>query len=181
MNEVLGKGGFGIVYAGMLGTTHVAVKKRPNDSFYATTVCFAFALPLPELQITLSQAFRREMETVEAIRQSPHQSIVRFFFTTALTGEWPKGTELCIVMERASMPLRDLITNARTQPAILNGATIIDYMKQIANGLRHLKAIGYAHLDLKPENILVFVVLAGHGTCKIGDFGSVFLISALFL
>ena len=63
----------------------------------------------------------------------------------------------------------------RLQGGQLPVATVLDYTRQLCQGLAFLHEQGVVHLDLKPGNILV----SASGSLKIGDFGLARRVSTL--
>ena len=90
--------------------------------------------------------FLREAKAVERIR---HESVVQF----VESGEEP-GVGQYIAMEFVDgEPMHELLRKRRGKPPELSRA--IDYIVQLAKGLRAAHAAGVIHRDLKPENVLV--------------------------
>jgi len=52
-------------------------------------------------------------------------------------------------------------------PRIMSEDQLVDFLKQVGQGLEHMHSKGFAHLDIKPENIY----LTPSGLYKIGDLG----------
>lgn len=170
----LGKGGFGTVYRTLMhGDVEVAVKEMnvwstraadKNDDAFDPT-----ALDLAE------DEFDKELTVMKSLR---HPNLVIFY------GVAVSSVHRCLVLEFMEYgTVRDILRKGPRAVAYESGpskrsgkSTLefgwdrrLDFVRDIASGMRYLHLDGKWHRDLKSENCLV----AHDGTCKIGDFGTV--------
>ncbi|KAM3146875.1 hypothetical protein pb186bvf_001029 [Paramecium bursaria] len=84
-----------------------------------------------------------------------------------------QNNQFIIIMERANCgDLQTFLKNSDYLKKIPNTKnTRIQFMKDIATGVKELHEMGIIHRDIKPENILVFSSAPNQYTCKICDFG----------
>jgi serine/threonine protein kinase len=138
--RLLGSGGFGDVYLGenVHIKTYVAIKVLHGN----------FSLQDKE-------DFKKEARTIEAL---VHTHIVR------LLDFGEHGNKLYMVMDYAADgTLRDRHPGGSKVPL----ATVVSYVKQIADALQYTHDNKVVHRDIKPENIFV-----GHNNnILVGDFG----------
>lgn len=140
----LGSGGFGVVFRGSMGGTHVAVKKlNPLDG------------SSPE---DLKTQFNQEIQTLRSLK---HENLVN------MVGFSSDGQRLCLVYEY--MPGGSLLDRL----ACADGASPLSWLSRCsisagtARGLQYLHHNNHIHRDVKSGNIL----LDENFVPKISDFG----------
>jgi len=152
-DQEIGRGGFAVVYKGMLQNGTVAVKRL-------------FNIHLNENE------FHREIQCLMKVK---HKNIVRFLGYCADTqGNMAKHNGKLVMADVQQRLLcfeylpkgnvHDYITDASSR---LRWRTCYKIIKGICDGLHHLHDNHIVHLDLKPSNVL----LDEHMVPKIADFG----------
>lgn len=141
---LLGSGGFGVVFRGSMGGTHIAVKKlNPLDNSSLED---------------LKTQFNQEIQTLRSLK---HENLV------SMVGFSSDGQHLCLVYElMASGSLLERLACADGTPA-LSWLSRCSISAGTARGLRYLHQNNHIHRDVKSGNIL----LDEDFVPKISDFG----------
>ncbi|KAF7069308.1 hypothetical protein CFC21_074960 [Triticum aestivum] len=153
-DRIIGKGGFAVVYKGVLDNgEEIALKKLthigPEDTKFA--------------------------DEFNNIIRAHHQNIVQYVGYCYHPGRWIEHNEQYIFVHEPTRILcfeylhrGDLERHlSDKQPCGLDWQTCYNIIKGVCAGLNYLHSVHIYHLDLKPENIL----LDNNMMPKIGDFG----------
>ena len=145
MEEVIGRGGMGIVYR---------ARQRSLDRPVAVKLLPPHPQPAGESDSSFADRFQREARTLARLQ---HPNIVTIY-DSGMTGEC-----FYFVMELVDgINLRRLMKNG---PVPLD--QVLGVLVPICDALAYAHDRGIVHRDLKPENILI----NRSGTAKLADFG----------
>ncbi|RME77114.1 MAG: FHA domain-containing protein, partial [Planctomycetota bacterium] len=142
---VIGRGSYGTVYRGRRRSDGlpVAIKVLPQDEAGGS-----------------QEAVARFLREIEALGQLDHPNLVRVYgagegerFVYLIMELCEGGSLKQVLAEHGKLPVEQALEIAI----------------QLADGLEHAHARGFAHRDVKPENVLI----AGDGTVRLCDFGLV--------
>eukprot|EP00347_Sterkiella_histriomuscorum_P015540 403356645 len=111
--------------------------------------------------MALKDVNRKEVKNIKKV--VPHRNIIQYYdsFIT-------KDNQIALVMEYAQNSTLTKFIEKMQEQNRYNEDMIIEWIREICTGLKHLHDQNIIHRDLKPENILV----TKEETLKISDFGN---------
>ncbi len=154
IDEVIGRGGFGVVY----GARHV----RTNHSI-------AIKMLQVESGSNLQELKQRFIQEAESTAKLSHPNTVRVFDF----GETDEG-ELFIAMERlVGETLQECTARLGLSGQLMPLVQVVEVGIAVLRSLSEAHAHGLIHRDLKPANIFLHEVAGGESIVKVLDFGIV--------
>ncbi|XP_048117712.1 LOW QUALITY PROTEIN: serine/threonine-protein kinase pim-1-like [Alosa alosa] len=152
VGEMLGKGGYGCVYAGTRKSDGlpVAIKvvARARALKYITMPADGVSLPL-------------EVALMRIVSAPECPNIAKLL-------EWFEGPIVFIFVLERPVPCMDLLNYCRRLPSRLSENQAKHIMRQVVLAAKHCRDRGVLHRDIKPENLLVNT---DDVTIKLIDFG----------
>ncbi|KAG5834080.1 hypothetical protein ANANG_G00257470 [Anguilla anguilla] len=136
--ELLGRGGFGSVYAGT----------RKSDGL-PVALKYAKKLEDDEIQLPgLDRPLPREVGLLKTVNSPSHPNVLRLY-------DWfDRRSSYVMAMERPD-PCQDLAEYCERQGGALGEGEARHITRQLLGALQHCRQHGVVHRDVKPENILV--------------------------
>jgi serine/threonine-protein kinase len=154
IDEVIGRGAFGAVYAG----EQLATGQR-----------VAIKVLLAEPQGDRAVAERRFAKEAQVLAQLRHPSTVRVFDVGVTPGGAPY-----FAMELVDGPnLEQVFAFLASEGRVFGEPAMIDVMHQVLGSLAEAHALGLVHRDLKPANLMLTRVGDDELLVKVVDFGVV--------
>ncbi|MBI1969657.1 serine/threonine protein kinase, partial [Candidatus Woesearchaeota archaeon] len=171
IDDLLGVGAMGLVWAGRHGPREVAVKELDFRKILGAKTLAPEVIE--EATESLFRVFQQEAHNVMNLRPEEKMHVVDVILCHQARVRDEEGEVVYrpyLVMERLHKTLRQKITELNEQPGLVpmspfhNG---LHLLLGVIKGLNVLRKNGIVHRDLKPENIY----LTENETPKIGDFG----------
>ncbi|GEM_PF-1790285 len=157
LNEVLARGGFGVVWSARHLRTgqHVAIKVLDADR--------------AALRDDAVDRFLREATITASLR---HPNTVRLFDV----GGGEEGGPLYLVMERLYGPtLEQVLESLNRAKMAMSEMAAIDLALQVLGSLSEAHEAGLVHRDLKPSNLMLNEVPGDVPVVKVLDFGCIYI------
>ena len=152
IEEVLGHGGFGIVYKARHNELdHVVAIKEYLPSELAVREGATIRAKSAESEAHFADGLRRFREEAKALIEfQQHPSIVdcREFFRA-------NGTAYLVMEYVEGLPLSQLLRRRETAGKPFTESDLLSIAVPLAQGLAHIHRAGVIHRDIKPANILV--------------------------
>ena len=166
IEEVLGHGGFGIVYKARHNELdHIVAIKEYLPSELAVREGTTISAKSGESEAQFADGLRRFREEAKALIEfQQHPSVVdcREFFRL-------NGTAYLVIEYVDGLPLSELLRERESAGRPFTESDLLAIAVPLAEGLAHVHRAGVIHRDIKPSNILVR--RADHGPVLI-DFGA---------
>jgi serine/threonine protein kinase len=158
LEEVLARGGFGVVWSARHLRTGQALAVKVLDADRAA------------LRPGSIERFMREAQTTAALR---HPNTIRVF---DVGGGTTPQEPIYLAMERLYGPTLEQILQAlHAREMTMSEVTAIDLAIPILNSLTEAHAAGLVHRDLKPSNIMLNEVPGAPPIVKVLDFGCTYV------
>jgi len=148
---------------GTFGKTYLVLKESDNKIYVKKEI---------DLEKLTKEEILLSLQEIEIIKNIKNENIIEYI------DSYSKKNKLNIIMNYCKK--RDL--NKKIEKRFNNGKqhfkekTILNYLKQILNGLKFIHQNKIIHRDIKPENIF----LTENNIIKIGDFGLSKIVDSLY-
>lgn len=149
LEQVLGRGGFGVVFRAIQDVANVEV---------------ALKVMIPQLSTAdeSQQWLARFEQETSILKRLHHPSTIRLLDH----GTTARGLPFMVLEFARGRPLTDLIGEARFRPE-----QVVRIATQVLGALEEAHATGVVHRDLKPDNLMMLDVIGTEDAVKVLDFG----------